>query len=273
MASWRLARSLEVLRDEIRARHPGTTVWTIGDQAHASGWSDHNPNQAGVVCAIDVLADKGLDLDDFANRVVAARHPAFKYLIWNRRIWSAAYPGWRTYTGSNPHSTHVHVSVGQGPDGRSTGPYDDRSPWGIADEGDDMLVRQGQKSEVVAYWQRVLRDCGHDPGPIDGDYGPKTAAAVNAHRAKHKQGPAASVTGWQAWQLHTELARKHGGGSGERGPAGPAGATGPQGPAGARGPQGERGEPGPAGPAGRTPTRIAISGDVVETAPPSGSGE
>ena len=27
---WRLARSLEVLRAEIRALHPGTTVWTIG---------------------------------------------------------------------------------------------------------------------------------------------------------------------------------------------------------------------------------------------------
>lgn len=126
---WRLAKSLDVLRDEIEARAPGTTVWTIGDQAHASGPSDHNPTSAGVVCAIDVLGDRGLDLADFAARVVAAKHPAFKYLIFNRRIWNAAYPGWRKYTGSNPHSTHAHVSVGTGPDGRSTGPVDDITPW------------------------------------------------------------------------------------------------------------------------------------------------
>jgi len=32
--SWRLARSLVTLRDEVRSLHPGTTVWTIGDQSH-----------------------------------------------------------------------------------------------------------------------------------------------------------------------------------------------------------------------------------------------
>lgn len=35
-----------------------------------------------------------------------------KYIIWNRRIWSVqrASEGWRTYTGVNPHTDHVHVS-------------------------------------------------------------------------------------------------------------------------------------------------------------------
>ncbi|MFV2094814.1 hypothetical protein ACFHW1_04895 [Micromonospora sp. LOL_014] len=263
---WRNARSLDVLADEIEAVAPGTTVWTIGDEDHQEDWSDHNPNECcDVVCAADVLDDAGLDLQWLADTITRTDPPALKYVIWRDRIWLPGY-GWQPYRGQ--FHTHVHVSVGWGPDGRSTGPYDDTSPWGV-DEGDDMLVRQGQKSEMVAYWQRVVRDCGHDPGPIDGDYGPKTAAAVNAHRAKHKQSPASSITGWQAWQLHTELARKHGGG--ERGPAGPAGATGPQGPAGPRGPQGERGEPGPAGPPGRTPTRIAITGEVTETAPATGT--
>jgi len=126
--SWRLAGSLVVLRAEIRARMPGTTVWTLGDQAHASGWSDHNPNPRGVVCAVDVLADKGLDLGWFADRVRTSGHPALKYVIFNRRIASAGQE-WRPYSGSNPHATHVHVSVGVGRDGRSTGPYDDTSSW------------------------------------------------------------------------------------------------------------------------------------------------
>src|SRR5690606_33697874 len=138
--SWRLARSLEVLRDEIRALHPGTTVWTIGDEAHLATWSDHNPNAAGVVCAIDVLADGGLDLGWFAEQVRTSGHPAFKYVIFNRRIASKG-GGWRPYHGRNPHTSHVHVSVGVGQDGRSTGPYDNTSPWGVAGQaagGDDV---------------------------------------------------------------------------------------------------------------------------------------
>jgi hypothetical protein len=42
------------------------------------------------------------------------------YIIWNRRIASAnSSPpwSWRSYTGSNPHTDHVHVSF------QTTGPY------------------------------------------------------------------------------------------------------------------------------------------------------
>ena len=34
-------------------------------------------------------------------------------VIWNRRIWSGAYPdaGWRPYTGTNPHVDHIHLEL------------------------------------------------------------------------------------------------------------------------------------------------------------------
>lgn len=34
-------------------------------------------------------------------------------IIWNRRIWSAAYPdaGWRPYSGTNPHLDHIHLEL------------------------------------------------------------------------------------------------------------------------------------------------------------------
>lgn len=136
--AWRLAGSLVVLRDEARARWPGTTVWTIGDADHQDEASDHNPNAAGVVCAGDFLPDGGMDLAWFAERVVRSGHPALKYVIYNRRVWSRARAGegWRPYRGDNPHADHVHVSVGTGPDGQSTGPYDDTSRWGLAEEDD-----------------------------------------------------------------------------------------------------------------------------------------
>lgn len=137
MSGWRLARSLDVLRGEIHARRPGTTVWTIGDQDHADTWSDHNPTAGGVVCAIDVLGDRGLDLADFADRVVRSDPPALKYVIWRDRIWLPGY-GWQPYRGT--YHKHVHVSVGVGPDGRSTGPVDDTTPWNLWKEADMPLT-------------------------------------------------------------------------------------------------------------------------------------
>jgi hypothetical protein len=34
-------------------------------------------------------------------------------LIWNRRIWTATYhaQGWRTYTGPDPHTDHIHIGL------------------------------------------------------------------------------------------------------------------------------------------------------------------
>lgn len=265
MAAWRLARSLETLRDEIRSVYPGTTVWTIGDQSHASGWSDHNPTSSGVVCAIDVLGDKGLSLAEFAEHLKKTNHRAVKYVIFNRRIWSKALnsQGWRRYSGSNPHTTHVHVSVGVGPDGRSTGPYDDTTPWGIRGTGIGgiMLPEEGDKGPEVEFWQRMLRRTGESFPKFgaDGHWGSEMTAAVQSSRKKLGWDPVASprITAAHAEQLFLKAF----GGGGERGPAGPAGPAGARGPA---GPAGPKGDPGPAGPPGKTPTKIAISGDVIE---------
>lgn len=271
VVSWRLARSLVTLRAEVRALHPGTTVWTIGDAAHRATWSDHNPNAAGVVCAGDFLADGGLNLSQFAEHLRRTNHRAVKYVIFNRRIWSKARnsEGWRPYNGSNPHTTHVHVSVGVGPDGRSTGPYDDTSPWGVTGEatggGTVIGLRQGDQGERVKALQATLRYAGFASivGEVDGIYGPATAAGVLAARRSvgSSVSSGAEVTGYAWAQIMRALARAEGGG--ERGPAGPQGDRGPAGPAGPPGPKGDQGEPGPAGPPGRTPSRIAISGDVI----------
>jgi hypothetical protein len=137
--SWRLARSLEQLRNEVNAAAPRRSKrsdGSIGDAAHARTASDHNPNAAGVVCAVDLTHDPsaGADMHRIAEQIRKSGHPALKYIIWNRRIWSKARAseGWRYYGGSNPHSSHMHVSVGVGSDGRSTGPYDNTASWGVS---------------------------------------------------------------------------------------------------------------------------------------------
>lgn len=155
---WRLAGALEQLRSEVRAVYPGTTFWTIGDQEHQGGPSDHNPNQDKVVCAADVLGDRGLPLSAFAEAVRRTKHPAFKYVIYNKRIASAGGK-WKPYHGDNPHLTHVHISVGVGPDGQSTGPYDDRSKWNVV-EGDDVSAKDVWNGYFI---DKIDQDSGSSP--------------------------------------------------------------------------------------------------------------
>lgn len=190
-----MARSLEVLRGEINRIAPYRSKQSdggIGDQAHAGSASDHNPNSAGVVCARDFTHDPaaGADMHRISQRIVAVRPPALKYVIWNRRIWSVARAaeGWRAYKGVNPHTKHMHVSVGKGPDGRSTGPYDDTSTWGLTpaapavQESDVIDLKVGDEGEAVKALQYMLRRAGFDPLGADGIYGKNTAAAVLAMR-------------------------------------------------------------------------------------------
>lgn len=135
--SWRTAHAAAQLRDEILATWPGTTIWTLGDPAHASRASDHNPNDAGVVCAIDVLEDGRGQADAIWQHLAADLDRRMHYAIHDGQIISnTVQPGKvRRYSGSNPHTGHVHISVGRGRDGSKHTPdlYDDRSPWGLTD--------------------------------------------------------------------------------------------------------------------------------------------
>lgn len=118
MPSWRAARCITTLRNEINAAWPKrdkSSDGVIGDQAHASRKSDHNPDGNGVVHAVDIDKD-GIPADDiveFLRSLAVAGDPRFKggYLIWQGRICSERDGWkWRTYTGSNPHDKHFHWS-------------------------------------------------------------------------------------------------------------------------------------------------------------------
>lgn len=251
--SWRLAHSLDRLRAEVRTAYPGTTVWTIGDAAHRNRASDHNPNAAGVVTAIDVVGRAPAQAT--VDRIVRSRDPRVKYIIWRGRIMGgAAGPSpwvWRNYTGSNQHMDHAHISVGRGRDGQSTRPdlYDSRSPWGVsATVG--LPPSGGSSTTEDAIVEAVVRGIQEE---------------LNRAGYRDQDGRALVVDG--AWGARTQFAfRRALSAQGARGPAGAAGPVGPRGPRGATGAQGPRGLAGTAGargPAGKTPTKIAISGDVV----------
>lgn len=136
--SWRVARSLDVLLAEVNAAAPNRSKvadGSIGDTAHSSRASDHNPNTAGVVRARDFTHDPagGLDCNDLVVALVPLFnvHPAMTsgaYVIWQGRIISADRrgEGWRAYTGSNPHDHHLHLSVATGASG-----YESTRAWGF----------------------------------------------------------------------------------------------------------------------------------------------
>jgi len=89
----------------------------IGDAAHRKRKSDHNPNRAGVVQAIDLTHDpnSGFDSYRFAEHLRITKDARIKYVISNHRIFHRGSWVWQRYTQKNPHTAHVHVSVSDDP--------------------------------------------------------------------------------------------------------------------------------------------------------------
>jgi hypothetical protein len=60
----------------------------------------------------DELLQWLLATDEYGNAHALARRLGIMYVIWDRQVWYAwrANDGWLPYTGSNPHTDHIHVS-------------------------------------------------------------------------------------------------------------------------------------------------------------------
>jgi hypothetical protein len=130
---WRVANSLAQLLSQINVLAPArkkTYDGTIGDAAHRARTSDHNPNAAGVVTALDITHDpaRGMDCQKLAEHLVASRDRRIKYIIFRGRIVSSKVQPWtwRPYSGKNAHTGHLHLSVDADP-----ALYDDVSPWKV----------------------------------------------------------------------------------------------------------------------------------------------
>lgn len=141
--NYRRAKSLIKLMSQFNLAAPGRDTasdgW-IGDAAHASNTSDHNPwvidrDGVGVVTAQDIDEDlnlAGVTLKQVIDSIIADRDDRVKYIIYEGKMCSS-YPArgfkawsWRPYTGKNAHKIHAHISVQ--PQQKL---YDDESPWAI----------------------------------------------------------------------------------------------------------------------------------------------
>lgn len=146
---WRNCNASLRLLDAVNALWPGrdkASDGTIGDAAHASRDSDHNPwiidpQGIGVVRARDIDSD-GIPADQVAEtlRQMAAagdtRLTGGGYVIFNRRITKPDWSGWAVYTGVDPHTGHIHVSFS-----RNAAGYDSNAPWDLG--GDDGMAGEG----------------------------------------------------------------------------------------------------------------------------------
>lgn len=155
MAVWVLAKSVESARNSLNEIAPSrdkASDGSIGDQAHQSGTSGHNPDESGnaerqdsdnknEVRAVDL--DKDLRINVTMSQIVLSiiANPRDRqrllYIIWNRVIWTKS-SGWKSlkYTGSNPHDQHMHISGDPAYD-------EDGAPWqSILKFGDDMPSAQ-----------------------------------------------------------------------------------------------------------------------------------
>lgn len=180
-----LAPALSTLRDEVDAMSPdrdrSADGW-IGDPAHASRHSDHNPEPDGSVDAIDITHDPahGVNCDLLADQIKDdPRLNGGGYVIWNWRIWNPDISrSWRPYGGTNGHTHHMHVSV-------SDAGQNDRRPWLEGDDlmgvGDDILKEVRALKKLVPGAKQQERDRNrvkaigkavraiHEGRPIDDD--------------------------------------------------------------------------------------------------------
>ena len=193
--SWRLSESLKTLRAQLNEMFPNRSKvsdGSIGDEKHSSRTSDHNPNEKGVVCAVDITFDDnpsdgiGIDCHELAKVLIRNKDPRIKYIIWNRQICSSKVSAWqwRPYTGTNAHKHHLHISVDA-----SAKLYDDAGKWKLDFESVPSvkptpsleLLKLGSKGEAVKVLQTALRREGYlFESEIDGIFGAKTKEVVTA---------------------------------------------------------------------------------------------
>lgn len=176
-----VAPVLDRARTEINRRWPsrdkGTDGW-IGNKAHAatgspeSGGSDHNPNKRSIVDALDIDVD-GIDVPLLIALLIM--HPSTNYVIWNRRIWSRSR-GFKSheYTGSNPHTDHVHLSILQ-----TVAAENSTVPWGIVGINSTPAPAEGSWAQRLAASLPVLEKSTLVRGSVS-----KLQAVLNASGAR-----------------------------------------------------------------------------------------
>lgn len=80
-------------------------------EGRAWDWSVRADTPADVARVDEVLAWL-LASDAKGDAHAMLRRAGLRYILWNSRTWSVRTKDWQPYTGTNPHTDHVHFSFG-----------------------------------------------------------------------------------------------------------------------------------------------------------------
>lgn len=119
--------------------------------------SDHEKGEAADITHDPVNGpDMRVEAERLRVRCKNRDERRVKYLIFNRQIASADLNwAWRRYSGSNPHTTHLHVSI-------VASARDDDGTWwptnGASEEDDMALSDDDIKKVAAAVYEAVHKD-------------------------------------------------------------------------------------------------------------------
>lgn len=192
---WRAMNSLLVLRNQVNVLAPfrsRASDGLVGDEDHQGTNSDHNPHfvagvGAFIVTALDLTHDpaNGFDSYWFAEILRRNRDKRIKYVISNHRIMSSyatsSRPAWvwGPYSGSDPHTNHVHISVLNAVISDMSTPWNlegytvmnwtDKVPAGSTDNDNRTYGQCLTDTENLRNWEVGAEDSATGPGapPVD----------------------------------------------------------------------------------------------------------
>jgi hypothetical protein len=92
------------------ARSPCSSSTSEHYEGRAVDWMVDATTRAGKNKA-GAFLDWLLEQDDHGNRHAMARRLGIMYIIFNRQMWTSYERGWKPYSGINPHTDHIHISL------------------------------------------------------------------------------------------------------------------------------------------------------------------
>jgi hypothetical protein len=111
------------LRKLVLQHYPGTGDSGIVRTCTAGGGSEHKEGRAWdwrVSTSNPIHVEQVAEFttwllapDEQGNTAAMARRLGIMYMVWDSKIWKSyqADKGWQRYTGPNPHTGHVHISL------------------------------------------------------------------------------------------------------------------------------------------------------------------
>lgn len=190
---WYIDEGLTVLKRAWLTLFPNAVVYSVGDASHLEegNKSQHNPEaagslpgqDAGEVDALDFMIGYGVgatDLQKLFDDLREGRDPRIFYIIHNRKIVSSVTQPWvvRPYTGSDPHTDHVHLSVNDKFD-------NNQSEWKMGDDDVDQADANQIATAVVAKLRTTAEDLSDTERiyigkQVDAQLAPRFAAILSA---------------------------------------------------------------------------------------------